>query len=107
MRRLRCLCARPPGARDAAYTAYRALYALQHRGQESAGIAVRRGGQLLLRKAPGLVPEVFDKKALSDLSGADAAIGHVRYAYDGAERDTFRAPALLVRHAARGYGPVL
>ena len=94
------VCVPDPRERDAAYTAYRALYALQHRGQESAGIAVRRGGQLLLRKAPGLVPEVFDKKALSDLSGADAAIGHVRYAYDGAERDTFRAQPLLVRHAA-------
>ena len=80
------VCVPDPQERDAAYTAYRALYALQHRGQESAGIAVRRGGQLLLRKAPGLVPEVFDKKTLSDLSGADAAIGHVRYAYDGAER---------------------
>ena len=94
------VCVPDPRERDAAYTAYRALYALQHRGQESAGIAVRRGGQLLLRKAPGLVPEVFDKKTLSDLSGADAAIGHVRYAYDGAERDTFRAQPLLVRHAA-------
>lgn len=94
------VCVPDPQERDAAYTAYRALYALQHRGQESAGIAVRRGGQLLLRKAPGLVPEVFDKKTLSDLSGADAAIGHVRYAYDGAERDTFRAQPLLVRHAA-------
>ena len=38
------VCVPDPQERDAAYTAYRALYALQHRGQESAGIAVRRGG---------------------------------------------------------------
>jgi len=61
-----------------AYETYTALYALQHRGQESCGIAVNDMGVIRLQKDIGLVPEVFDEEALKSLSG-QAAIGHVRY----------------------------
>lgn len=87
--------------RDAAYTVYNALFALQHRGQVAAGIAVRRPEGLVLRKGPGLVPEVFSKQTLQKLSGASAAIGHVRYSYEGSDDgNEFRAQPILVHHAA-------
>ena len=59
------------------------LYALQHRGQESAGIAVTDGNSISYHKGMGLVAEVFDEQALARLAGGKAAIGHVRYATDG------------------------
>lgn len=86
--------------RDAAYTVYNALFALQHRGQVAAGITVRRPEGLVLRKGAGLVPEVFSKQALQKLSGASAAIGHVRYSYEGDDSDELRAQPILVHHAA-------
>ncbi len=58
------------------------LRVLQHRGQESAGIAVFEG-EINCRKAMGLVPEVFSAEALSEMSG-NVAIGHVRYSTEGA-----------------------
>lgn len=58
---------------------YFGLYALQHRGQESAGIAVTNGSGISYHKGMGLVAEVFDEQTLTNLSGGKAAIGHVRY----------------------------
>lgn len=68
---------------DSARLTYYALYALQHRGQESAGIAVNGEGSLLYHKDMGLVPDVFKEETLSSLKGK-IAIGHVRYSTTGA-----------------------
>ena len=62
---------------------YFGLYALQHRGQESAGIATSNGSQILVYKDLGLVSQVFDDRSLSSLTG-HLAVGHVRYATTGA-----------------------
>ncbi len=64
---------------------YYALYALQHRGQESAGITVHDGKEPQSSKGMGLVPEVFDKEDLVNLKGA-VGIGHVRYSTSGDSR---------------------
>lgn len=68
---------------DVAKLTYFALYALQHRGQESAGIAVSDGKKLLIYKDLGLVSEVFNEEKLKTLQG-NCAIGHVRYSTTGA-----------------------
>lgn len=68
---------------DVARITYYGLYALQHRGQESAGIAVNDGGTILYHKDMGLVPEVFNQVILDHLKGK-CAIGHVRYSTTGA-----------------------
>ncbi|HYE80932.1 MAG TPA: amidophosphoribosyltransferase [Clostridia bacterium] len=75
---------------------YYGLIALQHRGQESAGIAVNRDGIVTCYKEMGLVSEVFDDKILNLLKG-DISIGHVRYSTTG---DSFAANAqpLLVKY---------
>lgn len=70
-----------PG-RDAARLAYFALYALQHRGQESAGIAAADGGTIRSHKEMGLLGAIFDEEILSELSGY-IAIGHTRYSTTG------------------------
>ena len=70
-----------PG-RDPARLAYFALYALQHRGQESAGIATCEGGHITTLRDTGLVSQVFDEGKLQALEG-DMAIGHVRYSTTG------------------------
>lgn len=67
---------------DAARAVYYGLYALQHRGQESAGIAVNRGGRIEPFKGLGLAGEVFRGDVLAGLSG-NIAIGHVRYSTAG------------------------
>ena len=68
---------------DVARLAYFALFALQHRGQESAGIAAApRGGSLMAIRDQGLVSQVFDEHKLRSLVG-DMAIGHVRYSTTG------------------------
>ncbi len=68
---------------DVARLSYFALYALQHRGQESAGIAAAdRGGHILTRRELGLVNQVFTENDLRTLAG-DLAIGHVRYSTTG------------------------
>ena len=71
-----------PGEEVAKLT-YFGLYALQHRGQESAGIATSNGEQLLVYKDMGLVSQVFDETALNALTG-HIAIGHTRYSTTGA-----------------------
>src|SRR6266702_4649649 len=70
-----------PGV-EASNLAYYGLYALQHRGQESAGIAVSEGATIVVYKDMGLVSQVFDTKKLSSLPG-HIAIGHVRYSTTG------------------------
>jgi amidophosphoribosyltransferase len=67
---------------DVSRLAYFALYALQHRGQESAGIATCEGGHITTLRDLGLVSQVFDEQKLSALQG-EAAIGHVRYSTTG------------------------
>ncbi|HWR19701.1 MAG TPA: amidophosphoribosyltransferase [Clostridia bacterium] len=67
---------------EAAEAAYYGLFALQHRGQESAGIAVVRDGRIDCHKAMGLVPGAF-RDGLDKLNGASSAIGHVRYSTMG------------------------
>lgn len=71
------------GSPEAANLAYLGLHALQHRGQESAGIAtVAPGGRLKVHRALGLVRDVFNEEILSALEG-ERAIGHVRYSTSG------------------------
>jgi amidophosphoribosyltransferase len=67
---------------DVANFTYYGLYALQHRGQESAGITVSDGKQFKSHKGMGLVPEVFNEKLLEPMKG-HIAIGHVRYSTSG------------------------
>ncbi|WP_415753355.1 amidophosphoribosyltransferase [Nocardioides sp. Kera G14] len=62
---------------------YFGLYSLQHRGQESAGIAVSNGRQILVYKDMGLVSQVFDETTLDSLKG-HMAVGHARYSTTGA-----------------------
>ena len=67
---------------DVAKLAYFGLYALQHRGQEAAGIAVSDGSSLVVYKDLGLVAQVFDEPTLNSLKG-HIAIGHTRYSTTG------------------------
>ncbi|HET7386509.1 MAG TPA: amidophosphoribosyltransferase [Nocardioidaceae bacterium] len=82
---------------DVAKLTYYGLYALQHRGQESAGIAVGNGHQILVYKDMGLVSQVFDEPTLESLKG-HLAVGHARYSTTGAStwqnaQPTFRPTA--------------
>ena len=70
------------GSENCAQLTYYALTSLQHRGQESAGIAVSDGTKISIHKDMGLVGEVFDSKHFDNLKG-NIAIGHVRYATAG------------------------
>jgi len=95
---------RAPG-RDVARLTYFGLYALQHRGQESAGIAVSEHGRLTAVRDLGLVPQVFDEGALSALRG-DLAIGHTRYSTTGGNEWANAQPLLhhgRVRTVALGH----
>jgi amidophosphoribosyltransferase len=80
---------------DVAKLAYFGLYALQHRGQESAGIAVSDGSRIMVHKEMGLVAQVFDEPSLTALRG-HIAVGHCRYSTTGASvwanaQPTFRS----------------
>ena len=70
------------GNPEAAKLAYLGLYALQHRGQESAGIVCSDGASLHLEKGMGLVQEIFQPRVLARLPGT-AAVGHTRYSTAG------------------------
>lgn len=76
---------------------YYGLFALQHRGQESCGIAVSEMGVLNSYKNKGLVSEVFDDKKLKSLNG-QIAIGHVRYSTAG-QSSIENSQPFLVRHS--------
>ncbi len=84
------------GTPEAAYEVYCGLYALQHRGQESAGIVSSDGRSLHSAKGMGLVANVFDRESLGSLPG-ELAIGHVRYSTTGASR-TQNIQPLVVRY---------
>jgi amidophosphoribosyltransferase len=73
-----------PG-RDVSRIAFFALHAMQHRGQESAGIAVADEGRVIVQRDLGLVANVFDESSLRTLTGS-MAIGHVRYSTTGANK---------------------
>ncbi|MPZ60275.1 MAG: amidophosphoribosyltransferase [Propionibacteriales bacterium] len=82
---------------DVAKLTYFGLYALQHRGQESAGIAISNGQQIVVYKEMGLVSQVFDEPTLESLKG-HLAVGHCRYSTTGAStwlnaQPTFRSTA--------------
>jgi amidophosphoribosyltransferase len=81
--------------RDVSRLAYFGLFALQHRGQESAGIAVSDEGRLTVLREMGLVAHVFNEQQLQALPG-EIAIGHTRYSTTGANRWTNAQP--LVHH---------
>jgi amidophosphoribosyltransferase len=92
-------------ARDVARLTYFGLYALQHRGQESAGIAVCEDGRLTAMRDLGLVPQVFDERSLSGLRG-EYAIGHTRYSTTGGNAWANAQPLLhhgRVRTVALGH----
>jgi amidophosphoribosyltransferase len=85
------------GIEKAAEQAYLALYALQHRGQEAAGIVAFDGSLTRSHKGRGLVSEVFDQAELERLRG-DTAVGHVRYSTAGGN-DVANAQPLTARYA--------
>jgi len=85
------------GHPDAVGLTYLGIYALQHRGQESAGICSVRDGYLRRHAGLGLVTHVFDRRTMAEIRG-DCAIGHVRYSTTGSCHDVNSQP-LLVQYA--------
>ncbi len=83
------------GHDDASKLTYFGLYALQHRGQESAGIVSSDGENVFCHKNMGLVPEVFSEEILRSLKGR-FAIGHVRYSTTGASNITNTQPLKVI-----------
>ncbi|KXG73797.1 amidophosphoribosyltransferase [Thermotalea metallivorans] len=83
-----------PGMKNISQLAYFGLHALQHRGQESAGIAVNQDGKITYYKEMGLVQEVFSDTVLQRLQG-DIAIGHVRYSTTGESYVTNAQPLVV------------
>lgn len=81
------------GSIEAAPLTYYGLYALQHRGQESAGIVVSDGEHLKIHKSMGLVSDVFNEEIISNLKGF-SAIGHVRYSTTGSSNEINAQPIL-------------
>lgn len=79
---------------DVAKLTYFGLYALQHRGQESAGIATFEGDQVHLHKDMGLVSQVFNEAILKEMPGR-LAVGHTRYSTTGSSRVVNAQPALV------------
>ncbi len=91
------ICGHP----EAVPITYFGLYALQHRGQESAGISVVRDAAIVEHKGMGLVCDVFDMERLQQLAGT-CAIGHVRYSTTGSSILTNAQP-FMVRHRHKSY----
>ena len=86
---------------DLAHLAYYGLYALQHRGQESAGIALNDDGVFRAWKDAGLVNEVFTAARLTALGEGNIAVGHVRYATTGSDSVLNAQPLLINHHKGR------
>ena len=86
---------------DVAHLTYRALYALQHRGQESCGIAINDDGVITGYKDVGLVNEVFTEDVMRRLPEGQMAIGHCRYGTTGG-RSRENAQPMVIRHIKGG-----
>lgn len=82
------------GHKDAAYLSYLGIYALQHRGEESAGIVSSDGKKMFSHRGMGHVQDVFDGNQIEQLSG-DRAIGHVRYSTTGSSNLKNAQPILV------------
>jgi amidophosphoribosyltransferase len=89
------------GYPEAAKLCYFGLYALQHRGQESAGIAVTKDKDIISHKGMGLVHDIFDMASLDQLQG-ESVIGHVRYSTTGSSV-LLNAQPFVVRHRKKSY----
>ena len=98
------ICARP--GVDVANLTYFGLFALQHRGQESAGIAVSDGTSVRIRRDMGLVAHVFSPAQIKELGeGSIVALGHTRYSTTGASRAENAHP-LPFHHPTLGPGAI-
>ena len=86
--------------RDVSRLAYFGLFALQHRGQEAAGIAVSDNGHLTVLREMGLVAHAFDEQQLQALPG-EVAIGHTRYSTTGANKWANAQP--LIHHGSSAH----
>src|ERR671935_3004161 len=82
------------GHTEAANMTYLGLYALQHRGQESAGIAAADGERVRVSRDMGYVADIFDSRTLGELPGT-RAIGHVRYSTAGESKLSNAQPILI------------
>ncbi|MDR1574347.1 MAG: amidophosphoribosyltransferase [Clostridiales Family XIII bacterium] len=91
------IAATPGASIDPAYETFTGLFSLQHRGQESCGIAVNDSGVISCRKDLGLLMDVFDERTLRAMKG-DAAIGHVRYSTTG-NPNIENAQPIVVTHS--------
>ncbi len=86
------------GNRNAAKLAYFGLYALQHRGQESAGIVTCDNGKINIHKGMGQVPDIFNREEVfAELKGSHA-IGHTRYSTTGASSQINIQPLIMTNH---------
>lgn len=90
-----------PGKKGVVPPVYHALYALQHRGQESCGIAVNTRGVITCHKDIGLVSEVFSRDVLLKMPEGSIAVGHCRYGTTGVQSQANAQP-LLVNHLKGG-----
>ena len=86
---------------DVAHTAYYALFALQHRGQENCGIVVNDDGVFASHKDIGLVQDVFTASDLKDLGFGNMAVGHVRYGTTGVNTQSNSQPMVVNHHKGR------
>ncbi len=89
------------GHPDSARLTYFGLYALQHRGQESSGIAAARDNTIVSHKGMGLVPDVFEMSHFEELHGS-SAVGHVRYSTTGSSILSNAQP-FVVHHRHKSY----
>ena len=92
---------RLPERGDVASLAYYALYSLQHRGQESAGIAVNDDGVIRAYRDVGLVGDVFRQERLTSLGQGSIAVGHVRYGTTGSDNQRNVQPILVNHYKGR------
>ncbi len=87
---------------DMGHLAHQALFSMQHRGQDGAGIAGATGGRILLHKDTGLVNEVLTPEVLDEFSGCQTLIGHARYA-TSSDRSSVLDTQPLVMHGLGGF----
>lgn len=90
-----------PETADVASLAYYGLFALQHRGQESAGIVVNDDGVFNCYRDEGLVNDVFPAANLKSLGTGNIVVGHVRYATTGSDRKRNAQPIIINHHKGR------